>query len=285
MKFSDNFIARFSQSKRFSLGFFLFFGVIIYVVIVSVFGLLYFKTNSVGNISTPNLVINYFDSLYFSFVSFLTIGYGDLYPINHCGKIILFVESIFSIVFNCLFSGGLIYLILRRPTNIILSNELNVKYKNGKYSLLQRIGNKGNMIVNCQISFEVYAWSNNIRNIIFIERYDFPIMECGVTLFTLDIDNHPDFFKQIYKSLIDDQIDFYSSLSFIGNDSSSGQPLSLKKYYSKKDIKFVRFLAKITSWKDGKPFRFNWKNFDSLSLMTDYEKGEFIKHFEQMFNA
>ncbi|MEO5911472.1 MAG: potassium channel family protein [Pelobium sp.] len=43
------------------------------------------------------------DAIYFSFVTSATIGYGDVYPINHTGKIITVVQILCSVSFIVLF--------------------------------------------------------------------------------------------------------------------------------------------------------------------------------------
>ena len=280
IKIKSFLIEKYAESKKWSIILFLTISIAIYTILVCLFGFLYLVTNSIGNSGSPDLVINFFDSTYFSFVSFLTIGYGDLYPIKDIGKLILFMESIFALVFNGLFGGGLVYLILRRPNNILISNYLNIKFKDNSYYLSQRIGNKGEPIVNCQIEFNVFSWNNNIRNIIFSNKYQFPIMENGVTLFTLKQVNSPAFFQHISKIMLNDKSEFYASLTFVGNDSSSGQPLSIRKYYSKDDIKFVIFLSKLTTWKDGKSHTVDWKNFNSHVPMSNEEVKEFLNFFQ-----
>ncbi len=43
------------------------------------------------------------DAIYFSFVTSATIGYGDVYPINHSGKIIAVIQILCSVSFIVLF--------------------------------------------------------------------------------------------------------------------------------------------------------------------------------------
>lgn len=43
------------------------------------------------------------DAIYFSFVTSATVGYGDVYPINHTGKIITVIQILSSVSFIVLF--------------------------------------------------------------------------------------------------------------------------------------------------------------------------------------
>lgn len=84
-----------------------------YVSLITLFGLLYWLTASI-NYSNNSKVTDFFDCCYFSFVSFMTIGYGDIAPVR-VGKSILFLETIFSIGFTAVFTAMLAFQFLRRP--------------------------------------------------------------------------------------------------------------------------------------------------------------------------
>ena len=100
-------------------------GVTIYIALTSCFAAVYLYSHSIGD-SMHHNVVRFADAFYFSFVSFMTIGYGDLSPSNDFGKVVLFLETICSVLFNGLFPSVLIYYAIKRPESIQLSSRLLV---------------------------------------------------------------------------------------------------------------------------------------------------------------
>lgn len=161
------------------------FGISIYIVIVVVFGFIYFFTESISfSGQSPIPVGKFGDCIYFSFVSFLTIGYGDIAPNGACGKWELFIESIFSIGFNAIFAGYLAFLFLRRSNNILISDKIFVRKskKQGittdlNFDFIIRIGNKGNQVIDCKGVLEFFVFTNNTRTTILKFDRDYRVLD------------------------------------------------------------------------------------------------------------
>ena len=69
-----------------------------YLEIVFDFGVIYASGNYLNRTFD-----HWFDSLYFSFITSATIGYGDFYPITTFGKFLVSFQSIIFFIFVVLF--------------------------------------------------------------------------------------------------------------------------------------------------------------------------------------
>jgi hypothetical protein len=69
-----------------------------YLEIVFVFGVIYATGNYLNKPFN-----HWFDSIYFSFITSATIGYGDFYPITTFGKFLVSCQSLFFLAFVVLF--------------------------------------------------------------------------------------------------------------------------------------------------------------------------------------
>jgi hypothetical protein len=66
--------------------------------VIASFGVIY----AAGNyLNQP--IQNWIDALYFSFITGVTIGYGDFYPINQDGKILVMLQILSTMAFLFLF--------------------------------------------------------------------------------------------------------------------------------------------------------------------------------------
>jgi len=75
-------------------------GVAIYISVSLVFGLLYYFFDSLEfKSSTGSEYGSIIDYIYFSAVTFTTIGYGDIVPKAGAGQIMVLIESCFELVF------------------------------------------------------------------------------------------------------------------------------------------------------------------------------------------
>lgn len=67
-----------------------------YIIISIVFALLYYKFNVLENVT------GFFDYIYFSFVTSLSIGYGDFVPITLSGKILIIIQACIAAMYFAL---------------------------------------------------------------------------------------------------------------------------------------------------------------------------------------
>ena len=85
------------------------YGLIVYIAIVLIFGVLYWLTNGIHTNDDAKLNADLFDSIYFSFITFATIGYGDYVPAISFSKTLVFFETTLS-VFTLQFSAAIYFM-------------------------------------------------------------------------------------------------------------------------------------------------------------------------------
>ncbi len=127
-------------------------GVLIFFIIITFFAFLFYQTNC---IKLKDNLASFSDCVYFSLITFATIGYGDLIPTCENAKNIILLETIFSLVFIPIFGGYLFNQILKnRPQNIILPKSLQILCDNEKKVRIEIINN-GKPTVSNRILIEV----------------------------------------------------------------------------------------------------------------------------------
>lgn len=75
------------------------------LIIILACSILFWLGNNDGviQIGSANKIISFFDCLYFSAITFLTIGYGDFIPISFAYRIIAIIEGLFGVVLSSAF--------------------------------------------------------------------------------------------------------------------------------------------------------------------------------------
>ncbi len=71
--------------------------VVIYLVLVIVFGLLFYASQSSFSLDGERSNLNLFQALYFSVVTITTLGYGEIVPVNWWGRLLVMVETLLGV--------------------------------------------------------------------------------------------------------------------------------------------------------------------------------------------
>lgn len=139
-------------------------GIAGYLIIVFIFGLLFYIFDSLSaNITKTGQQLSFFDNLYFSLVTFSTIGYGEIIPTGTAGKIIIVIESCIGLAYTPFFGGYLAYLFIQRPKDFFLTENIYIRHHNNKIYLSARVGNRGKPIVDCDASIDLFLIENNVK--------------------------------------------------------------------------------------------------------------------------
>jgi hypothetical protein len=69
-----------------------------YLEIIVGFAILYLYNNTIAFSKCDNIVEQPIEALYFSLVTIATLGYGDIYPINQLGRILVILETLTGLV-------------------------------------------------------------------------------------------------------------------------------------------------------------------------------------------
>jgi hypothetical protein len=262
---------------------FIFLFLTLYAVTILLFAYLYYVTDSIGMTeytNTPADKIDFRKAIYFSIVSFHTIGFGDIHPITDQGRFIVMIQSTISLFYTAIFSGFLVYFVIKRPRDIFVTRHLYIRYRNNGYLLSVRVGNKGRTIIDLNTKFEAWIIENNTRVRIFQHKQLLPDLE-RILYFdiNLNIPGNEKLRKALSQALENKHL-LHMSFSFIGNDIRTGEQVAFAKYYDSNDLEFGTSFLNVYSWDtNGRRKDFRWKNFERIGKL-EAQKAEQFRHLE-----
>jgi len=252
----------------------------IYAVIILTYGYLYYATGGIGYfraITQSFEGVTFEKAVYFSVVSFHTIGYGDMYPVTEQGRIIMMCESFTSLFYISIFSGLLVYFIIRRPNDIFTTQNVYLRLRNQKWYLSIRIGNKGRTVIDLKGKFEAWIVEENTRIRILQHAEDMADLE-RILYFDIPIENQAA--AKLRKTLPDalnKRILLHMKFAFIGNDIRTGDQVAHARYYSSNDLRFGKMFRNVYSWDtSGRRYNFEWKNFERIEPVEEEKIHEFL---------
>jgi len=252
----------------------------IYLTIILGFAYIYYISDSIGltPYSKPHSeVIDFEKAIYFSIVSFHTIGFGDIHPTTDFGRQIIMIQSTISLFFTSIFSGVLVYFVIKRPRDIFTTEKVYIRLRKGRYCLSLRLGNKGRDIIDLKSKFEAWTIENNTRIRTF--RCEEELADLEKILYydlNLDIPESQSLKKAIIDALKNGTM-LHMKFSFIGNDMKTGEQVAYAKYYVSNQIRFGTTFENVYSWDiNGRRKNFKWKNFEKIELPEQNEIDRFL---------
>ena len=250
---------------------FIFFSVSSYAFLILVFAYWYYATDSIAltPYSKPfDTTVDFGKAIYFSIVSFHTIGFGDIHPVTDQGRLIVMIQSTISLFFTAIFSGFLVYFVIKRPSDLFSTRHLYIRHRNDSYWLSIRLGNKGRTIIDLKSRFEAWTIVNNSRVRAFSIQREVPDLE-RILYYDINLDdakNHK--LKDVLRKAISHNLRLHMKFSFIGNDIRTGEQVAFAKYYDSSDLRFGKTFLNVYSWDaDGHRKDFQWKNFERIEEM------------------
>jgi hypothetical protein len=248
-------------------------GIAIYFVITLVFGLLYYFFDSLDFKSVSEInTFHFFDYIYFSAVTFTTIGYGDIVPKAEAGYLIVFIESCFELTFFPVFGGYIAYKFLQRPNDILLSDNFFIRYRNERVYLSSRVGNRGKNLVDCTATVEFIQIANNVKRTLYRREINAPIVEMTWYLeIRLDGDENASVLQQL-KLLIANPQSSMIRTTVSGYDSNSGNLVHVFKYYTMDKLIYGGIFADVYKWEGVKRTEPDWTHFNKIVPLTAAER-------------
>jgi hypothetical protein len=256
-------------------------GLLVYITLVLIFAGAYYATSSIRfsdihDLNGSHPKITFFDSVYFSVVTFLTIGFGDIIPCKTVGRIIFFLQTIFSLLFTSCFSGLLVYYLIKRPQNLMLAHKAYIRFKKNKYLFTIRIGNKGDDVINLKGTLELFYWRENIRKRAYETSIRYPVLE-KTWYFDLDLLKPENgILLEKLKDAIFNGKPISLRFTLVGLDSDTGTPVIISKYYHEKDLAFGKNFLDVYHWDENQKSTENWSNFNKIEHL---EKNA-VEHFK-----
>jgi hypothetical protein len=223
--------------------------------------------------------LDFGQAIYFSIVSFHTIGFGDIHPITSLGRTIVMIQSAISIFFTAMFSGLLVYYVIKRPNDIFSTKKLYIRHRNKNFWLSIRLGNKGRSIIDLDGRFEAWTIENNSRVRAFQGQRELPDLE-RILYYDINLDEPEN--RKLKTALVEarkGKFRLHMKLSVIGNDIKTGEQVAFAKYYDSSDLVFGKMFLNVYSWDaNGHRRDFQWKNFERIEPMEP----ELIQSFEEI---
>lgn len=248
-------------------------GIVSYLLLVFVFGIAFFFTKSLNYYGNPlSSNISFFDYMYFSLVTFSTIGYGEIIPTGMVGKLIVLIESCIGLAFIPTLGGYLAYLFIQRPKDFYLSENIFIRNINNKVFLSARIGNKGKPIIDCDASIEMFQIENNLKRTIFKHVFSKPMVEISwyLNLKMDDAENSQSL--QQFKEVLNNPTNSAIRITFKGHDSRSGNMVHLFKIYTVHDFKKGGKFLDIYTWNGITRNVNSWHNFNKTEPLNQEQE-------------
>jgi hypothetical protein len=262
-----------------------------YFAIILGFAVLYYKADSISSKTHNSITCSQnFDNVYFSFVAFHTIGFGDFSPQNYTGKILLWIEAILSLLFHTLFSGYIIWVLIKRFPEVVVSDFILLgPNDSGHQSLSIRFANKGSNILDAQASLDVYTFKETSNRQPRVIRFQKSIsyhcvLEKSSLLFRFDLQTAT---TSHLKTLIVDSINNLNLkdkksyvdviqlvFSFKGVDEITGDFIGVSNIFTEQHFKFGDCFDKVVEWNGINPEKKKkpkWENLNSIINETTFE--------------
>jgi hypothetical protein len=260
----------------------------VYIVFIFGFAWIYYNTGSIemtpystpynhpGNMPGSNK-INFEKAVYFSIVSFHTIGFGDIHPITQLGRQIVMIQSTISLFFTSIFSGFLVYFVIKRPQDVFTTKKVYIRFRKDHYFLSLRVGNKGRDIIDLKSKFEAWTIENNTRVRAFRLEEELPDLE-KILYYDVNLDdpNSKPLREAIRHALASGSL-LHMKFSFIGNDIKTGEQVAYAKYYDSRHLSFGKMFLNVYSWDvNGRRKNFRWGNFERIEAMEKSRIDNFL---------
>jgi len=248
-------------------------GVTIYFVFTFIFGVLYYLFDSL-EIKYPTVTgtFHFLDYIYFSAITFTTIGYGDIIPRDGAGQLLVFFEACCELIFIPVFGGYIAYKFLQRPNDILLTDNFFIRYRSQRVYLSFRVGNKGKILLDCNATIELIKIENNVKRTLYRRELSAPIVEQTWYLeVRLDGEENVAVLQQ-FKSLMINPETSLIRTTVTGYDSNSGILVHIFKYYTMEKLLYGGVFSDVYTWEGVKRTKPDWTNFNKIISLTADEQ-------------
>jgi hypothetical protein len=248
-------------------------GVAIYIALTFAFGLLYYFFDALDFRYASGINdFHFLNYIYFSAVTFTTIGYGDIVAKAGAGHLIVFIESCFELTFFPVFGGYIAYKFLQRPNDILLTDNFFIRYRNERVYLSFRVGNKGKNLIDCSATVEFIQIANNVKRTLYRREINAPLVEMTWYLeIRLDGDENTSPLQQL-KTLITNPDACMIRTTVSGYDSNSGNLVHVFKYYTMDKLMYGGKFSDVYHWEGVKRTEPDWIHFNKVVPLTATER-------------
>jgi inward rectifier potassium channel len=199
------------------------------------------------------------DTFFFSLETATTVGYGDMYPADHYGRIVAGSEMMVGVAFTALTTGLLFVRFSRPKAQIRYARNAVVACHNGQPTLMIRIGNaRAGLISNASAHVGLLRISRAPDGQKLRQIYELPSIRPQVPLFTLTwtlmhaIDEASPLFGYDAARLIEDDVHLWISVE--GHDVVLATTIFDTQAYGPAEILYgMRYVGTISADAEGHP--------------------------------
>jgi hypothetical protein len=248
-------------------------GLAIYLSLSFIFGLLYYFLDSLAFKQTAGSdTVHFLDYLYFSAVTFTTIGYGDIIPKDGTGQLLVLIESCFEFIFFPVFGGYIAYKFLQRPNDILLTDNFFIRYRNERIYLSFRVGNKGKTLIDCTATVEFIQLAKNVKRTLYRREINAPLVEMTWYLeIRLDGDENSSTLQQL-KTMIENPETSLIRTTVSGYDSNTGNLVHIFKYYTMDKLQYGGIFSDVYTWEGVNRTKPDWTHFNKVFPLKPSEQ-------------
>ena len=199
------------------------------------------------------------DAFFFSLETATTVGYGDMYPAGHYGRIVAGSEMMVGMAFTALTTGLLFVRFSRPKARILYARRAVVAVHNGQPTLMIRIANaRPSLVSNASAHLGLMRTSGQADGQRLRQIYELPLIRSRLPLFTLTwvlmhrIDNSSPLHGYDAARLIED--DAHLWLSVEGHDVVLTTTIFDTQAYGPAEILYgMRYTGAISDDDEGHP--------------------------------
>jgi hypothetical protein len=178
------------------------------------------------------------------------------------------IQSTISLFFTSIFSGFLVYFVIKRPQDVFTTKKVYIRFRKNHYYLSLRLGNKGRDIIDLKSKFEAWTIVNNSRIRAFRVEEELPDLE-KILYYDINLDEpESQTLRMAIRDALLNSTLLHMKFSFIGNDIKTGEQVAYAKYYDSRQLSFGKIFLNVYSWDpNGRRKNFRWGNFERIEPM------------------
>jgi inward rectifier potassium channel len=228
----------------------------LFAVINLAFGLLYLShPGSLANAHPGSLS----DAFFFSLETATTVGYGDMYPIGHYGRLVAGSEMMVGVAFTALTTGLLFVRFSRPKAQVRYAQNAVVAVHNGQLTLMVRVANgRLSLISNASAHLGLVRTGRHGDGQLLRQFHELPLIRARVPYFSLTwtlmhlIDTSSPLFGYDAGRLVED--DVHVCVSVEGHDSTLATTITDIRAYAPAEILYgMRYVGTISADAEGHP--------------------------------
>jgi inward rectifier potassium channel len=199
------------------------------------------------------------DAFFFSLETATTVGYGDMYPTDHYGRVVAGSEMVVGVAFTALTTGLLFVRFSRPKAQIRYARNAVVARHNRQPTLMIRIANaRLSLISNASVHLGMIRTSPQADGQLLRQIFELPLIRSQVPLFTLAwtlmhrIDKSSPLLGYDPARLVNDDVHLWVSIE--GHDSVLTTTITDTHTYAPAEILFgMRYVGAASSDAEGHP--------------------------------